>query len=173
MKIHYSSVSANGLNFLIAELKEKLAGCTVPGEEPPNLDKFIAGLRVIYPPDLEICKGEVNQRYRKAVLEAFNGRDHMLSKQDIAFTAMRNSYSKVLQTLFTIKKGTTLSYSDLATKSGLTKSHSRFVGSVMAKNPIPLIIPCHRVVKRSGELGNYSGTGGIKTKKRLLTLEAE
>ncbi|RMG38481.1 MAG: MGMT family protein [Methanobacteriota archaeon] len=105
-------------------------------------------------------------------MDVFQGKPHALSYDDIAFESMKKSYAQVLKTLFSIKKGQTITYSDLAMKSGLTKRHSRFVGSIMAKNPIPLIVPCHRVVKKSGELGNYSGSGGTATKKRLLTLEA-
>jgi methylated-DNA-[protein]-cysteine S-methyltransferase len=41
----------------------------------------------------------------------------------------------------------------------------------MASNRIPLIIPCHRVVRSDGGLGHYSGPGGIQTKRRLLDME--
>jgi methylated-DNA-[protein]-cysteine S-methyltransferase len=43
----------------------------------------------------------------------------------------------------------------------------------MAKNPLPLIIPCHRVIRSNGSLGGFSATGGIKTKQNMLNLEAQ
>ena len=48
---------------------------------------------------------------------------------------------------------------------------ARAVGQAMGHNPVPIIIPCHRVLAKAG-LGGYSGDGGLATKQRLLTLEA-
>ena len=55
--------------------------------------------------------------------------------------------------------------------SATLKSHARAVGLACGRNPIPIIIPCHRVLTSTGRLGGYSGDGGIKTKKQLLNLE--
>ena len=60
--------------------------------------------------------------------------------------------------------GKTISYSKLAKKVGNPKA-ARAVGSANARNMIPLIIPCHRVIKSDGGLGGFSGSGGIPTKK--------
>jgi methylated-DNA-[protein]-cysteine S-methyltransferase len=49
---------------------------------------------------------------------------------------------------------------------------ARAIGSVMAKNPMPLIIPCHRVIKADGTIGQFSAPGGVQTKKRMLELES-
>src|SRR5262249_29314379 len=46
----------------------------------------------------------------------------------------------------------------------------RAVGTALAKNPVPFVIPCHRVVRSDGDLGNYSG-GGVDTKERILLYE--
>ena len=64
----------------------------------------------------------------------------------------------------------TITYAELATAAGHPKA-SRAVGSVMAMNPWPILIPCHRVVRRDGIIGNYSGEGGTETKTRLLIHE--
>lgn len=69
-----------------------------------------------------------------------------------------------------IAYGDTITYGELAARAGSPKA-ARAVGGVMAKNPIPLVIPCHRVVGTGGGLGGYSAPGGIRTKKRLLRLE--
>jgi methylated-DNA-[protein]-cysteine S-methyltransferase len=66
-----------------------------------------------------------------------------------------------------IPYGETRSYGDLA---AATHSAPRAVGRACGKNPIPIVIPCHRVLGK-GWMGGYSGSGGLKTKEVLLTLE--
>ena len=66
-----------------------------------------------------------------------------------------------------IPYGKTRCYGDLADAIG---SAPRAVGGACGKNPIPIVIPCHRVLAKAG-LGGYSGSGGLKTKQALLTLE--
>ena len=66
-----------------------------------------------------------------------------------------------------IPYGETRSYGDLA---GATGSAPRAVGRACGRNPIPIVVPCHRVLAKSG-LGGYSGEGGLATKQRLLALE--
>jgi methylated-DNA-[protein]-cysteine S-methyltransferase len=66
-----------------------------------------------------------------------------------------------------IPYGGTACYGDLATE---IRSAPRAVGRACGKNPIPIVIPCHRVLAKGG-MGGYSGAGGLKTKQVLLTLE--
>ena len=66
--------------------------------------------------------------------------------------------------------GEVISYSDLALAVGCENS-SRAVGSVMAENPWALLVPCHRVIRRNGTIGNYSGCRGPETKAWLLEYE--
>lgn len=66
-----------------------------------------------------------------------------------------------------IPYGETRSYGDLATA---TYSAPRAVGRACGRNPIPIVIPCHRVLGK-GWMGGYSGEGGLATKQALLTLE--
>ena len=61
------------------------------------------------------------------------------------------------------------SYSDIADKIGTPKGY-RAVANANANNPIPIIIPCHRVIKSSGEIGGYGG--GNFLKKKLLIFES-
>ena len=69
-----------------------------------------------------------------------------------------------------IPYGQTASYVDLARTAGRANA-GRAVGGVMARNPMPLVIPCHRVVRRDGSLGGFSSPRGIEQKRRLLALE--
>ncbi len=66
-----------------------------------------------------------------------------------------------------IPYGRTRCYGDLA---DAIASAPRAVGGACGKNPIPIVIPCHRVLAKTG-LGGYSGSGGLKTKQALLALE--
>jgi methylated-DNA-[protein]-cysteine S-methyltransferase len=78
----------------------------------------------------------------------------------------------VLTALQTIPYGTTATYGELAVRSG-TGLPARAIGSIMGANPVPLVIPCHRVVAGNG-LGGYSGGDagqGIATKRWLLEHE--
>lgn len=78
----------------------------------------------------------------------------------------------VLEALQTIPYGTTITYAELAARSG-TGLPARAVGSIMGANPVPLVIPCHRVVASDG-LGGYSGGEPgqeLATKRWLLELE--
>ncbi len=78
--------------------------------------------------------------------------------------------SSVLTACRDIKFGQRISYSALAKKLGRPNT-SRAVGNALAKNPLPLIIPCHRVVRSDGTIGGFSAPGGKGLKAKLLKLE--
>jgi methylated-DNA-[protein]-cysteine S-methyltransferase len=75
---------------------------------------------------------------------------------------------KVWDAMQEIPAGETRSYGELAAAVG---SAARAVGGACGANPIPVIIPCHRVLAAAGALGGYSGDGGLDTKVALLRLE--
>jgi methylated-DNA-[protein]-cysteine S-methyltransferase len=77
---------------------------------------------------------------------------------------------KVLAVCRRIPLGETRTYAELAAEVGSPKA-ARAVGRVMATNPVPIIIPCHRVVGSGGGLGGFSAIGGLTTKRKLLALE--
>ena len=70
-----------------------------------------------------------------------------------------------------IKPGYKTSYGEIAKLMALGNSSARAVGVALATNPWPLIVPCHRVVSAGDKMTGFSGTGGIRTKTRLLALE--
>jgi len=77
---------------------------------------------------------------------------------------------KVFKLAMKVSYGTIERYGNLARKAGCP-SGSRAVGRVLSKNPFPLVIPCHRIVRGDGTLGGFSAGGGIKLKRKLLKLE--
>ncbi|MEX2044442.1 MAG: methylated-DNA--[protein]-cysteine S-methyltransferase [Opitutus sp.] len=94
------------------------------------------------------------------------------------FSDVRYDFSRVpifdravLQATTGVKAGRTATYGEIALAVGQPPEAGRAVGAVLAGNPWPLLIPCHRIVSASGKMTGYSGPGGIGTKSRLLTLE--
>jgi methylated-DNA-[protein]-cysteine S-methyltransferase len=77
---------------------------------------------------------------------------------------------KVWEALTRISKGKTITYKDLAKKIGRPKA-IRAVANAVGANPCAPEIPCHRVIRSDGTLGGYSGKGGIRTKRILLSKE--
>ena len=78
---------------------------------------------------------------------------------------------RVLQELASVPFGVTVSYGELARRCG-SPSATRAVGSAMANNPLPVIVPCHRGVRTGGAIGGFAGArNAIDTKQWLLTHE--
>ena len=69
-----------------------------------------------------------------------------------------------------ISAGTTATYGELAARLGAPGA-ARAVGQAMARNPFPIVVPCHRVLGGSGGIGGFSAEGGAETKRRMLALE--
>ena len=83
------------------------------------------------------------------------------------YSGMTAFKKKVLQELRKVPAGSTVTYGELAAAAG-SPGAARAVGNVMATNPVPLFVPCHRVVATDG-LGGF--TGGLHVKRALLKLE--
>ncbi len=79
---------------------------------------------------------------------------------------------RVLAACKDVKIGQTATYSELAEKAG-SPGAGRAAGSVMASNPLPLIIPCHRIIRTDGQMGGFTAPGGIPLKKKMLELERQ
>jgi len=76
----------------------------------------------------------------------------------------------VLTACRNVELGRTVTYCELARRTGRPAA-SRAVGSALARNPLPLIVPCHRVIRKDGKMGGFSAPGGIEIKQRMLDLE--
>jgi len=103
------------------------------------------------------------RRYARGEAESFNFSFDLRGLTEFQQAALRAAYA--------IPYGETRTYKQLAEAVGRPKA-ARAIGGAMAKNPIPLMIPCHRVIAVNGSLTGYSGPGGLDTKRRLLQLEA-
>lgn len=79
---------------------------------------------------------------------------------------------RILEACRTIPYGQTRSYTQLAVMAGET-GKQRAVAQAMGRNPVPLIVPCHRVVGAGRSLGGFSAPGGVDLKRRMLELERD
>ncbi len=91
---------------------------------------------------------------------------------EIDYRGMTPFQEKVLRLTSEIPYGKTATYKELARQCGKPNA-ARAVGRVEATNPMPLVIPCHRVVGSDGSLHGYGGPGGIKLKAWLLEMESK
>lgn len=99
-----------------------------------------------------------------------NGEPVALDQVPIDWENVPPAYRPILQTFKQISQvGQTISYGELARLCGIPKA-ARLVGQAMAKNPVPLLVPCHRVIRSDGSLGDFAG--GVKMKGKLLELES-
>ncbi len=78
---------------------------------------------------------------------------------------------RVWEQLVKVGYGETVSYGEIARRLGMTNAASRAVGLANGRNPIPIVIPCHRVVGANGTLTGYAG--GVERKQTLLELEQD
>jgi len=88
----------------------------------------------------------------------------------IDWSVLSTFQQQVLQCVLDIPFGQTRTYHDIAIQIGQAGA-ARAVGRANATNPMPIVIPCHRVLGADGKLHGYSGPGGVETKAWLLKLE--
>jgi methylated-DNA-[protein]-cysteine S-methyltransferase len=135
-----------------AEATDRLMRRRAPGAEPG------------------IPSGEV-----AAVIEAakryFAGEEMEFASVRVDLAGQDAFFAQIYGALRQVGWGRTTTYGALAKQVGAGRERARDVGEAMAKNPMPLIIPCHRVLAAGGKIGGFSAPGGSKTKTRMLELE--
>jgi methylated-DNA-[protein]-cysteine S-methyltransferase len=102
-----------------------------------------------------------------------------LAGEPVDFTTVAVDFSnldpfrqKLYETMRSLAWGQTTTYGELARQLGSSSwEGARDVGEAMGRNPVPVVIPCHRVLAAGGKLGGFSAHGGAKTKAKLLALE--
>lgn len=105
----------------------------------------------------------VPHKYSKPIQLAFAGRPYPVPATDVSFMTLFQK--KVLRATSKIPRGTTRTYGWVASQAGSPKAY-RAVGQALTSNPVPIFIPCHRVVAAQNRLGGYGS--GISWKIRLL-----
>lgn len=110
------------------------------------------------------------QRACDAMVELLSGEARDLSFIALDMDRIPAFNRSVYDIARTIAPGETLTYGDIATRLG-DKLLSRSVGQALGQNPLPIVIPCHRVLAANGKTGGFSANGGVTTKFRMLAIE--
>ena len=100
------------------------------------------------------------------------GEPQELETLPVRYVDVPEFHVKIYDALRKIPSGETVTYSQLATLAGLSAGAARAVGRAMAANPLPLLVPCHRVIAAGGKPGGFSAFGGLDTKAKILAVEA-
>jgi methylated-DNA-[protein]-cysteine S-methyltransferase len=106
---------------------------------------------------------------RRELDEYFAGR-RIAFDAPLDWTLIGGFGRRVLRATAAIPYGQTSNYREVATRAG-NRAATRAAGNALGRNPIPIVIPCHRVLRTGGALGGYAG--GLERKQRLLALESE
>lgn len=148
---------------LLAATPRGLVRITFPVETPERaleqLAESVSPRILESPAKLDDVRRELD-RYFEGKLQDFD--------LPLDWQLTRGFYRKVLRATARIPYGQTRSYSEMATKAGSPRA-VRATGTALGSNPLPIIVPCHRVLRRGGALGGYGG--GLEVKQALLELE--
>jgi methylated-DNA-[protein]-cysteine S-methyltransferase len=156
--VGYCALAWNALGLVAVQLPEGSAAAT-----RARLRRRFPGARAARPP----------RRVRQAVaaIERLlrGGRD-TLATIPLDLSGCSPFHRRVYEIARTIPAGETWTYGALAARAG-SPGAARAVGQAMARNPFPLVVPCHRVTGAHGWAGGFSAHGGVDTKFRLLRIE--
>ncbi|MDQ7249595.1 methylated-DNA--[protein]-cysteine S-methyltransferase [Dongia sedimenti] len=141
----------------------QLPDATAAAAERNMLRRFPAARRDTPPPQVAAVIAAA-QRYFAGEIVDFSDIALDLDGQD-------DFFRRVYAALRAVGYGRTTTYGTLAKELGAGPEVARDVGQAMAKNPIPLIIPCHRVLAAGGKVGGFSAPGGADSKVKMLALE--
>ncbi|GAB4546581.1 MAG: methylated-DNA--[protein]-cysteine S-methyltransferase [Thermodesulfovibrionia bacterium] len=128
---------------------------------------YLVGLLFKKPMDIPFKPASAPEGFIRELSEYFQG-TNVSFNQGFRLLKGTDFEKRVWLSLMDIPYGETRTYKWLAEKIGMPKA-ARAVGRALAKNPFPIILPCHRVIESDGSIGGYSS--GIDIKRRLLELE--
>lgn len=118
--------------------------------------------------DIPSCpKGKAPESFKKQMNDYFSGRLREFH-HSIVFISGTDFEHKVWLSLKDVPYGETRTYKWIAERIGNPKA-VRAVGGALSRNPIPIVLPCHRIIESDGSIGGYSS--GVDIKRRLLDLE--
>lgn len=154
--------------FGLAGTEHGLRRTQLPGSKPEKIKTILLKNLPAAQFDKTFCK-----ILQQQIIAYFEG-DYIKFSRDIPLIldGFSSFSTSILTTCREIEIGQTITYGKLAKKAGRPNA-SRAVGSTLAKNPLPLIIPCHRIIRSDGKMGGFSAPGGITLKKKMLELEGK
>lgn len=163
LDIAYATVDSPLGRLTVAATPRGLVRLALPNHDP---DDVLAELCEEVSPRLLEAPGRLDEA-RRELDDYFEGRRREF-ELELDWRLTRGFFRRVLRHTAGIPYGETATYAEMAELAGSPRAH-RAAGSALAANPIPLVVPCHRVVRSGGAIGNYGG--GPEVKERLLRLE--
>ncbi len=144
----------------------------VSGVQMPESDaaRVRTRLRQRFPHARELLPPPHMQQAIDEIITLLRGESTDLSFVDLDLDRVPPFERQVYELARTIPPGETLTYGQIATRLG-DPLLARDVGQALARNPFPIVVPCHRVVAAGGKLGGFSARGGVATKQLLLAIE--
>lgn len=110
------------------------------------------------------------RKVARRIAEHLGGNPDALGDVTLDLTDVGGFRRKVYRMLRKVRPGSVVTYGELARAAG-SPGAARAVGRAMASNPVPLLVPCHRVLGADGRLTGFSATGGTALKARILSAE--
>jgi methylated-DNA-[protein]-cysteine S-methyltransferase len=163
LDVAYGFVDSPFGRLLVAVGKRGLVRVAYPDR---SADEVLADLAdEISPRVLESPRS--TEEARRELDEYFQGRRRTFDVK-VDLSTIQGFSRKVLQQTSRIPFGSVITYRDVATRAGIPRA-VRAAGNALGANPVPIVVPCHRVVRTGGGLGGY--TGGLERKEALLALE--
>ncbi|MDH4442577.1 MAG: methylated-DNA--[protein]-cysteine S-methyltransferase [Rhizobium sp.] len=101
----------------------------------------------------------------------FSGEQVVFADLELDLSIQTAAFQNIYAVTRSLGWGQTTTYGTIARELGLGPEGARDIGQAMARNPVPLIIPCHRVLAAGGKLGGFSAPGGTESKRRMLEME--
>lgn len=144
-----------------------IAGLQLPETSP---DKTRARVRRRWPDAVETDPPAGVRRVIDRVLALLGGEPIDLGDIPLDLAAVPEFHRKVYEVARTIPSGRTMTYGEIAKRLGVPHE-SREVGQALGRNPVAIIVPCHRVLGADGKMGGFSANGGVSTKRRMLEIE--
>ena len=129
-----------------------------------------ARLRRRFPGAVESAPPPVIQAAVDGIVALLSGEPSELEAVELDLHDVPEFHASVYRVTRTIPPGETLSYGEIAERLG-DPGAARAVGQALGANPIPIIVPCHRVLAAGGRAGGFSAPGGVMTKLKLLEIE--
>ncbi len=152
----------------VAWNKNGIAGMQLPAG---SADKTRAHVKQRWPSAVEAEMPPGVQRAIARVLELLNGKKDDLADIPLDLEDAPEFNRKVWEVARAIPPGQTITYGEIGKRLGVGPERARDIGQAMGSNPVPIIVPCHRVLAASGKMGGFSAPGGVATKRRMLEIE--
>lgn len=174
MNIRFTIFQTEWGYFGLAGVENRLYAAVLPQKNADKTEKLLSAKVSLYENSTMEHDKNLFPVLKTQIIDYFSGKKVNFNYSGIVFPQelVSGFGGSVLRRCIDIKYGKTKTYGELAAAAGSAKAF-RAAGGVLSKNLLPLIIPCHRVIRTDGSLGGFSADGGVALKARMLKLEVE